>query len=84
MNVFYNSKVPTIVIRLECGASLASAKGRRKHEKKHCPNMPKEHNMMGGGSVGAGVHSLFAANPLMGKYLKSILNIFSLLLNLFS
>jgi len=27
--------------RLHCGASLASAKGRRKHEKKHCPNMGK-------------------------------------------
>lgn len=31
--------------RLECGASLASAKGRRKHEKKHCPNMPKDNEM---------------------------------------
>eukprot|EP00092_Neocalanus_flemingeri_P005421 GFUD01005844.1.p1 GENE.GFUD01005844.1~~GFUD01005844.1.p1 ORF type:complete len:436 (+),score=131.10 GFUD01005844.1:53-1360(+) len=27
--------------RLQCGASLASAKGRRKHEKKHCPNFGK-------------------------------------------
>lgn len=27
--------------RLHCGASLASAKGRRKHEKKHCPNFGK-------------------------------------------
>jgi len=27
--------------RLHCGASLASAKGRRKHEKKHCPNLGK-------------------------------------------
>ena len=25
----------------QCGASLASAKGRRKHEKKHCPNTPR-------------------------------------------
>jgi len=30
------------VCRLDCGASLASAKGRRKHEKKHCPNVPKD------------------------------------------
>jgi len=52
------------ICRLECGASLASAKGRRKHEKKHCPNVPKEkfagsypvfypgNNMLGG-------HTLF-------------------------
>jgi len=29
------------ICRLHCGASLASAKGRRKHEKKHCPNFGK-------------------------------------------
>jgi hypothetical protein len=50
--------------RLECGASLASAKGRRKHEKKHCPNMPKDHLMGGVGAPG-----LFAVNPLMGHSL---------------
>ena len=54
-----------IVFRLECGASLASAKGRRKHEKKHCPNMPKDQNLLGGG-VG-GVPNLYPGNPLMGK-----------------
>ena len=26
-----------IVIRNDCGVTLASAKGRRKHEKRHCP-----------------------------------------------
>jgi len=37
--------------RLECGASLASAKGRRKHEKKHCPNFGKlpQPTIRGGG-----------------------------------
>jgi len=54
--------------RLECGASLASAKGRRKHEKKHCPNMPKDQNLLGG--VG-GVTNLYPGNPLMGHSLFS-------------
>jgi len=37
--------------RLQCGASLASAKGRRKHEKKHCPNFGKmaQPTIRGGG-----------------------------------
>jgi len=58
------------ICRLECGASLASAKGRRKHEKKHCPNVPKEkfgnfplfypgNNMMG--------HSLFGGQRVPVK-----------------
>jgi len=68
--------------RLECGASLASAKGRRKHEKKHCPNMPKENemgNMMTSSSTFTPVQqahptpsvvtaSLFGANHLLAGH----------------
>ena len=61
--------------RLHCGASLASAKGRRKHEKKHCPNFGKVpppilkgqqsqlRNQLSAGLSGNGqfAHSLFGA-----------------------
>lgn len=50
------------ICRLDCGASLASAKGRRKHEKKHCPNVPKD-------QFGAAYPMYYSAGNLIGHSL---------------
>jgi len=55
------------ICRLNCGASLASAKGRRKHEKKHCPNVPKEHPGMYYSDSNIVGHSLFGGRVPVKK-----------------
>jgi hypothetical protein len=45
---------------VQCGGSLASAKGRRKHEKKHCPATTPTHTPTSSSSYYPGQHSLFS------------------------
>lgn len=48
------------VCRLQCGASLASAKGRRKHEKKHCPHLSRPSSSASSSVLVLPSHSLFS------------------------